>query len=204
MKRIAILVGILVCCAAAAAGQDGLFKPMKGSATPEFETSDETGYRCLVFGTHIVKTIQSEDGGENIQMWHREGTTKGMDACELRAKPYANIKDSDNNSFFGISAVYTFIDMGTSAGSRSLYVIKTDSGDEVTTVGYYGGGAEPRIESARYLFYDAVSNKKGTVCPETVKWKRQGGGVAWVQGKKMDLQTLAATNVGGLRCAYME
>jgi hypothetical protein len=186
-------------------GQDNLFTPMKGSATPEFQMSDATG-RCLVFGRHVVKITQSEDGGENVMMWNREGTAKGAAACQLRARPYATIKDSDNNSFYGISAVYFFIDLGTSAGSRTLLVYKTDSGNEVTRVGYFGAGNEPRIEAARYLFYDAVSSRKGPIstCPEAAKWKRQGGGVAWVQGKKLDLDTQTATNIGSLRCVYEE
>ena len=202
MKTILYLC-LVLSAAGAAFGQTNFFTPMKGSATPEFETSNETG-RCLVFGKNIVKTIQSEDGGENVQLWHREGTAKGMDACELRKKPYATINDSDNNSFYGISAVYFFIDQGTSSGSRTLAVYRTGVGDEVTTVGYYGNGTEPRIEAARYLYYDAISNKKGTVCKDAAKWKRQGGGVAWVQGKKMDLDDQTIENVGTLRCVYME
>ena len=119
MRKIAILAVVLVFGVACAAGQEDLFKPMKGSATPEFEASNDSG-RCLVFGKNIVKITQSEDGGENVRLWHREGTAKGADACELRKKPYATINDSDNNSFYGISAVYFFIDQGTSSGGRTL------------------------------------------------------------------------------------
>jgi hypothetical protein len=111
------------------------------------------------------------------------------------------IRDSDNNSFYGISAVYFFIDTGTSAGSRTLLVFRTGSGDEVTRIDYTG---EPRIERARFLFYDAFSSRKGTSCPEAARWKREGGGVGWVQGKRMDLDTEEVTNVGALRCVYTE
>src|SRR5689334_14790969 len=120
MKKILTLSVMLLLAAIAVAAQDDLFNPMKGSATPEFQTSDDSG-RCLVFGKNIVKTSASEDGGENVRIWHREGTTKGTAACELKAKPYADIKDFDNNSFHGISANYFFIDTGTSAGSRTLF-----------------------------------------------------------------------------------
>jgi hypothetical protein len=187
-------------------GQTERFTPMKGSATPEFEMSNANGDRCLVFGTHIVKTTSTINGGENFQMWHREGTAKGTAACELTSDPYATIEDSDNNEFYGLSAVYFFIDMGTSAGSRTLAVYKTDTGDEVTKVDYFSNSTFPRIEAARYLFYDAPSDRKGPVssCPQAAKWKREGGGVGWVQGKKMDLKTKTVTKVGVLRCVYME
>jgi len=186
--------------------QTELFTPMKGSATPEFQMSNANGDRCLVFGTHIVKTTATINGGENFQMWHREGKVQGIDACELRSKPYVSIDDSDNNEFYGLSAVYFFIDMGTSSGSRTLAVYKTDSGAEVTKIEYFSNSTFPRIEAARYLFYDALSPRRGPVsaCPEAAKWKRQGGGAGWIQGKKMDLDTQKTTDVGVLRCVYEE
>jgi hypothetical protein len=194
---------MLVACAAF--GQTELFTPMKGSATPEYQESGDHG-RCLVFGTHIVIAAPSEDGGEDVSVWNRKGTAKGSAACVLGTNPHFTIKDSDNNSFYGISAVYFFIDQGTSAGSRTLAVYKTDSGAEVTSVDYFGNGSDPRIEAARYLYYDAPSTRKGPIstCKEAAKWKRQGGGVGWVQGKKMDLDTQKTVNIGVLRCVYEE
>ena len=204
MKRIVILASVLAIAVGTALGQDDEgFRPMKGSATPEFESSNAKGDRCLVFGKNVVKTKLGEVG-EEIRLWHREGTAKGMEACSLRAKPYATIADEDNNSFYGISAVYFFIDQGTGVDSRTLVVYKTGAGDEVTRVDYFGGGESPRIEAARYLYYDVLSNKKGTVCKDAAKWKRQGGSVGWVQGKKMDLDDQTIANVGTLHCAYVE
>ncbi len=205
MRKIGYVGVIIMLAACCCFGQDNLFTPMKGSATPEFQMSDANG-RCLVFGTNIVKTAASEDGGENVQIWHREGKAKGTAACDVRAEPYATINDTDNNSFYGISAVYFFIDTGTSAGSRTLLVFRTGLGDAVTTVEYFSNSTEPRIEAARYLYYDAPSARKGPAssCPEAAKWKRQGGSVGWVQGKKMDLDTQKTTNIGLLRCVYEE
>ena len=206
MRTILSVSVILLAAASAIFGQTELFTPMKGSATPEFQMSNADGDRCLVFGTNVVKTTRSINGGEKVEVWHREGKAKGMDACELTADPYATIEDSDNNEFYGISAVYFFIDQGTSAGSRTLLVFKTGSGDEVTKVDYFGNGDFPRIEAARYLFYDAISERKGPIstCKDAAKWKRDGGSVGWVQGKKLDLNTQKTTNVGTLRCVYME
>lgn len=188
-----------------ALAQDDLFTPMKGSATPEFQMAEGEG-KCLVFGTHVVKTKPSQDGGEIVSVYDREGSAKGRAACSLRSNPYFIIQDADNNSFYGISAVYFFIDQGTSAGERTLAVYKTDSGYEVTNIAYFANENAPRIEAARYLYYDAVASKKGPAssCPQAAKWRKQGGGVAWLQSKKMDLNTLTATNVGPLHCAYQE
>ena len=110
-------------------------------------------------------------------MFDREGTVKGTRACQLSSNPYATIKDNDNNAFYGISAVYFFVDTGTTAGGRTLTVYKTDSGDEVTNVEYFSD-TEPRIEAARYLYYDATSPRKGPIsaCPQAAKYKREGGG----------------------------
>lgn len=202
MKMIVYMTAIVALAAAGAFGQDDQFTPMKGTATPSFQMSDDNG-RCLVFGTHIVKTKQSEDGGENVSIWHREGTIRGAPACNVTADPYATIDDSDNNSFYGISSDFFFIDTGTSVDSRILLVYSTNSGRKVTEVGYQN---DPSLVGGRFLMYDEPSGKKGPIstCPEAAKWKRQGGGVGWVQGKKMDLNTQNPINVGGLRCVYVE
>lgn len=203
MKSKVIVAAFVLFAALKTAGQDATFTPMKGSATPEFEMASADG-RCLVFGRNVVKTANTEDGGEDIAIWHREGTAKRTAACKLTANPYATIRGNDNYSFFGISTNYYFIDVGTSAGSRTLHVYKTGTSDKLTEIDYYAGTNEPRIESARYLHYDALSTKKGKSCPEAAKWRKQGGGVAWLQGKKMDLDTQKSVNVGALRCAYQE
>jgi hypothetical protein len=203
MRFIAIFVLVFVSSVLSIAGQDATFTPMKGSATPEFEMASNDG-RCLVFGRNIVKTANTDEGGENVAVFHREGTAKGTAACKSTAKPYAMVRSDDNHSFFGISANYFFIDAGTSAGLRTLLVYKTGIGTKVTEIEYYAGTNEPRIEAARYLYYDALSAQKGKSCPEAAKWRKQGGSVAWLQGKKMDLDTQTASNVGALRCAYRE
>lgn len=202
MKMIVFLCAFLMAVSGTVFAQDNLFRPMKGSATPEFEEYGDHG-RCLVFGTHIVFSEASEDGGEDVCVWNRIGKAKGTAACRLGTNPKYTIKDSDNNSFYGISAVYFFVDQGTSAGERTLLVFKTASGDPVATVGYIG---VVRIEAARYLFFDAPSSKKGRIstCKEAAKWKREGGTVGWVQGKKLDLDTQRSTDVGTLRCVYQE
>ncbi len=200
--RMIVFMSVVLLVAGAAFGQGELFTAMKGTATPSFQMTDDAG-RCLVFGKHIVKMTQSEDGGENVNIWMREGTARGTEACEVKARPYAKIKDADNNSFYGISTDYFFIDTGTSVDSRLLFIYNTDTGREIVKVGYQN---EPSLEGGRFLLYDEPSDKKGPIssCPQAAKWKRQGGGVGWVQGKKMDLKTQTVTKIGVLRCVYME
>jgi hypothetical protein len=202
MRMIVYIVAVLVLVAGVVSGQDNLFTPMKGTATPSFVMKGEAG-RCLVFGTHIVKMTESEDGGENVSIWHREGTARGAAACNVTADPYATISDSDNNSFYGISTDYFFIDTGTSVDSRTLMVYSTATGRKIIDVGYQN---DPNLVGGRFLMYDEPSGKKGPIstCPEAAKWKRQGGGVGWVQPKKMDLNTQKSITVGALRCVYME
>lgn len=202
MRTILSMSVILLAAAIAVFGQDGTFTPMKGTAAPSFQMSDDNG-RCLVFGTHIVKTTQSDDGGENVNIWDREGKSTGTKACEVKLNPYITINDADNNSFYGFSVDYFFIDTGTSAGSRTLFVYNTDSGYEITKVDYQN---EPSLVGGRYLMYDEPTDKKGPIatCPQAAKWKRDGGSVGWVQGKKMDLKTETKTNVGTIRCVYVE
>ncbi len=201
MRTIGYLT-VMLMVAVAAVAQDDTFKPMKGTATPSFQSSNDKG-TCLVFGTHIVKTLHSEDIGETVLMFHREGTAKGAAACKVRAKPYATVEDTDNNSFYGISDDFFFIDTGTAANGRGLLIYNTKTGDKVSDVSYEN---EPSLVGGRYLMYDSPSNKKGSLasCPEGAKWKKNGGGVGWAQGKKMDLQSETVSNVGGLRCYYIE
>ena len=202
MRTILYLSAIVMFAGISVGAQDDEFVLMKGTANPSFVKSDNTG-RCLVFGTHIVKTTTSDNGGENISLYAREGTAKGLAACRVRSEPYATFPSTDNNSFYGISTDYFFIDTGTSVDSRTLLIYRTDSGDTVGSVGYYN---DPTLVGGRYLVYDDLSSRKGSLanCPEGAKWKRSGGGVGWVQGKKMDLQTKATVNVGTLRCVYLE
>ena len=202
MRTLGYLTVILMLAAGAAFAQDDTFKPMTGTATPSFEMSNDKG-RCLVFGTHIVKTIASEDIGERVLIYHREGTVKGAPACKVKGKAYASIEDTDNNSFYGISDNFFFIDTGTAANGRGLIVYNTKTGNKVSDVSYEN---EPSLVGGRYLMYDAPTEKKGAIssCTEAAKWKKNGGGVGWAQGKKMDLESETVINVGGLRCYYIE
>jgi hypothetical protein len=113
------------------------------------------------------------------------------------------VEDADNNSFFGISGKYLFIDMGTSVESRTIDIYDLGLKKSVLSLGYSG---DPKLTDGRFILFDESSDKNGplSTCKEAAKWKRQGGGVGWVQGKKLDLQTMRSINVGMLRCVYME
>ena len=203
MRTIGYLTVMLMLAAGAVFAQDDLFTPMKGTATPSFQMSNGKG-RCLVFGTHIVRTTQTEgEIGEIVEMFHREGTVRGVAACNVKAKPYVTIDDTDNNSFYGISIDFFFIDTGTATNGRGLLVYNTQTGSKVADVSYEN---EPSLVGDRYLMYDSPTDKKGSLssCTEAAKWKKNGGGVGWTQGKKMDLETETVSNVGGLRCYYIE
>lgn len=181
--------------------QDEEYKGMSGTEKPVFSNFSDTT-SCFVFRKYIIKTAQSEDGGENISVYQRGTTASGESACKIVGNKYQYIKDADNNNFYGLFGDHIFIDSGTSVESRGLEIYNLTSGRSLT-VEYTD---DPKLLDGRYVVFDSPSERKGPLatCKEAAKWKRSGGGVGWVQGKKLDLQTLKATNVGGLRCVYMQ
>ncbi|MFL6374587.1 MAG: hypothetical protein ACJ73D_07985, partial [Pyrinomonadaceae bacterium] len=60
MRLVVSIAAVLIFLASFCLGQDDEFTPMKGSATPEFQTLDG-GVRCLVFGKHVVKLTTGDD-----------------------------------------------------------------------------------------------------------------------------------------------
>lgn len=204
MKNVLTLIGslslIVFTTTGIARAQDEAPLVMPGTETPESHTSGENG-ECFVFAKYVIKTNPSEDGGANISVYKRSAAAEN--ACDTSGEPWLYVADSDNNSFFGLSGKYLFVDMGTSADSRDLVIYDFSLHKSVLTQGY---GGDPKLIDGRFLIFDSPSDKKGLIstCREAAKWKRQGGGVGWVQGKKLDLQTLTSVNVGTLKCVYME
>jgi len=204
MKNFLTLVGSLSLIFLASAGiaraQDKALLVMPGTETPESHTSGESG-ECFVFEKYVIKTNASEDGGANISVYKR-GPAVG-NACDTSGDAWLYVADSDNNSFFGLSGKYMFVDMGTSVDSRNFDIYDFSLHKSVLSQGYSGN---PKLVAGRFLVFDSPSDKKGLIstCKEAAKWKRQGGGVGWVQGKKLDLQTLTSANVGTVKCVYME
>ncbi len=183
--------------------QDEEYNVMKGTETPVFHKPSDTG-KCYVFSEYIVKTEQSEDGGENIAVYKRGTSTSAKSACQTKGDEYQSIKDSDNNNFYGLSGSLIFIDSGTSVESRGLEIYNLTSGKTITNLEYRD---EATLVEGRFVVDDSPSVKKGLLktCKEAAKWKRDGGGgVGWVQGKKLDLQTLKEISVSALRCVYMQ
>jgi len=204
MKNVLRLIGSLSLTVFAVAGitqaQDEAPLVMPGTETPESHTSGESG-ECFVFAKYVVKTNPSEDGGANISVYKRGSAAENP--CDTTGEAWLYVADSDNNSFSGLSGKYMFVDMGTSVDSRNLDIYDFSLHKSVLSQGYMG---DPKLVSGRFLVFDSPSDKKGPIstCKEAAKWKRQGGGVGWVQGKKLDLQTLTSVNVGTLRCVYLE
>jgi hypothetical protein len=183
----------------AAAAQDEAPLVMPGTEAPESHVSAETS-ECFVFARYVIKTAPSEDGGSNISVYKRG---HARDACLAEGEPWLYAPDSDNNSFFGLSGKYLFVDMGTSAGSRDLEVYDLEARRSLLTQSYNG---DLRLTDGRLLIFDEPSDKKGApgTCKDAAKWKRQGGSVGWVQGKKLDLDSQKTVNAGALRCVYVE
>ena len=202
MKKTCFLYLISILAAGTLSAQEEKYEAIKGSETPAFQRFSDAG-NCFVFGKYVVKTARNEDEGENISVYIRNTATSAEGACRTKGSPHLEIKDSDNNSFYGLSGNYVFVDSGTSSDSRGLDIYNLISRRSIYSAGYLG---DAKLTEARFISFDSPSDKKGSIgiCKEAAKWKRQGGGVGWMQGKKLDLQTLKVMSVGTLRCYYME
>jgi len=202
MKQIFSLCFVSILAAGALVAQDEKYEAIKGSETPVFQTFSGAG-NCFVFGKYVVKTARNEDEGENISVYIRNTASSPEGACRTKGSPHLEIKDSDNNSFYGLFGNYVFVDSGTSSDSRGLDIYNLISRRSIYSDGYLG---DAKLTEARFILFDTPSDKKGSLgtCKEAAKWKRQGGGVGWMQGRKLDLQTLKVISVGTLRCYYME
>ncbi len=182
--------------------QDEEYAGMKGTDTPEFQESTDAG-KCLVFSKYVVKTIQGEDVGEKIAVYKREASADAESACQTADEAHLNVDDSENYFFYGLSGSLLFIDSGTSVESRGLEIYNLNSRKSVFNESYTG---DPSLTGGRFVLFDSPTDRKGPAksCKQAAKWKRDGGGVGWVQGKKLDLQTSKLTNAGALRCVYMQ
>jgi hypothetical protein len=202
MKKICYVSLILLVSVWMVFAQTEKYDGMKGTETPTFQTSSNAG-KCFVFSEYVVKTDQIDADGENISVYKRGTSASAKSACQTKGKAYLYIKDADNNSFYGLLGAYLFVDSGTSVDSRGLEIYNLTSRKSIITKGYMG---DAKLVERNFVIFDSPSDKKGSLktCKEAAKWKRDGGGVGWMQSKKLDLQTLKEISVGGLRCYYME
>lgn len=171
---------------------------MPGTEQPASHTSSETG-SCIIFEKYVIQTGVSDEGGEDLTVYTR-GSERG---CSISRKPILHVPNEDNNALFGLAGKWLFVDSGTSVESRGLEIYNLETGKIVIGIEY---SDEPKLEGGRYVVYDAPSEKPGPIsqCKDAAKWKREGGGVGWVQTKRLDLDTLKHTTVGTLRCIYMQ
>jgi hypothetical protein len=112
-----------------------------GTEKPEFHQSNEKG-SCYVFSKYVVTTSvggDSDMGGENINIFKREGTlAAAKKLCgNARSKPYMVIKNPDVNYFYGLSGDRVFVDNGTSVESRGLEVFNLISKKSIYSTEYF-------------------------------------------------------------------
>jgi hypothetical protein len=202
MKTIYLLHMTLIVFSVSIFAQTDEYQGMAGTERPVFHESSETR-KCYVFNEYVIKTNQPSGEGDDISVYKRVASTGSKNACRTTGKAYLFIKDSDNNSFFGIAGNFLFVDSGTSVESRGLEVYDLTSRRRVVADSY---SETIKLVGDRFVVYDAPSDKKGPIktCKEAAKWKREGGSVGWVQGKKLDLQTLKQVNTGPLHCVYVQ
>jgi hypothetical protein len=135
MKKSLHLIGLLGLLSLAAIGsalaQDDAPLVMPGTE-PLVAHSAGENTECFVYAKYVVKTAASEDGGSNVSVYKRESPG---DACETEGDRWLYVEDADNNSFFGISGKYLFIDMGTSVESRTIDIYDLGQQKSVLSLG---------------------------------------------------------------------
>jgi hypothetical protein len=176
----------------------------EGTEKPLFRQTDKrTGNSCYVYSQYVVKTVASEDIGEDIKVFQRNTGTDFKKACANdKQEPYMMIENTDANWFFGLSGDKFFIDSGTSAGTRGLDVVSLTSKKIIFSTEY---NEEVKV-SAGSLIYNKPSNVSGSRknCPQAQKWEKEGGGIGWMRPTKLNLTTLKETSAGQLTCHYVE
>ena len=177
---------------------------VEGAEKPLYQQTDKnTGNSCYVFSQYVVKTVASEDVGEDIRVYKRSSETNAKNGCANDKHPsYMTIENAGDNWFFGLSGDKFFIDSGTSAGTRGLDVVSLMSKKIIFSTEY---NEEVRI-SADSLVYNKPSNVKGSRknCPQAQKWEKEGGGIGWARPMRLNLTTLKETSAGPLICHYVE
>jgi hypothetical protein len=176
----------------------------KGTEKPLYRQTDEsTGNSCYVYSQYVVKTVASEDVGEDIKIFKRSAGVDFKKACANdKRQPYMTVENAGDNWFFGLSGDKFFIDSGTSAGTRGLDVVSLTSKKIIFSTDYN----EVVKVSANSLIYYKPSSVNGSRknCPQAQKWEKEGGGIGWVRPMRLNLTTLKETSEGPLICHYVE
>lgn len=175
-----------------------------GTEKPLYRQTDEsTGNSCYVYSQYVVKTVASEDIGEDIKIFKRSAGVDFKKACTNdKRQPYMTVENAGDNWFFGLSGDKFFIDSGTSAGTRGLDVVSLTSKKIIFSTDY---NEEVKV-SAGSLIYNKPSSVNGSRknCPQAQKWEKEGGGVGWERPTRLNLTTLKETSAGQLICHYVE
>ena len=202
MIRSILLLTLLASTGIVSTAQPDKYVAVKGSETPQFSRYSEAG-NCFVFAGYIVKTDHIDADGDNISVFKRSPSTTAKSACSAKGAAYLRVPDEDNNSFYGVYEKYLFVDSGTSVDSRGLDIYDLTSRKKIFSDGYMN---DAKLVGDRFLIFDAPTDKKGPIkaCPQAAKWKREGGGVGWLQSQQLDLQTFKKTTIGAVHCYYME
>lgn len=175
---------------------------LKGSETIKFEQiTDNT--QCFVFNQFIIRTVSSEDVGENISIYKRGETNVATNGCKAKSPLLFTIKNPDANYFLGLSGDFLFIDSGTGADSRGLEIYNLKSRKSVFTAEYHDS---IKLVTSADLRFDKVSAKSGAIksCKQAAKIKRDGMSIGWVQDTELNLLTLKSKPVGALRCVALQ
>lgn len=178
--------------------KDNVYKFLIGTETPAFrEVSDPE--KCFGFRRYVVKTTPHQESGDNIEVYQRKTSTDTKSVCKETGSSHFNT-ESSGDFFSGLFGSLLFVTKDSSVKPyRDLTIYNLRTSKWLTEETYVG---EPKLVGGRFLVFDSESDKRGKEqnCKDYAKWIRADLSITWVQGKKLDLQTLKISTVGGLRC----
>lgn len=187
------------------------YELIKGSERPIYKRDGDEKGQCYVYEKYVVTTILrdnpqpgggSSEAGYDIDVFRRNANKSPQENCQAETA-VAKIKNVEGNEFGGIFRELVFVrkNIYPDGGDFDIYNLSVNKTAFSTDYSEWDG-YRINLSNGKYLLYRQWSKKDGLLkhCREARKWKRQGFGVGWLQTKRLDLQTLKATNVGNLRC----
>lgn len=191
-----------VSAAAGRVAKDNEYKFLIGTETPAFRDGSDAE-KCFVFREYVVKTTPRQESGKNVAVYKREASAIVERACKETGSSHLGTESdvgqpSSDFSFFGLSGSLLFLTKDSiSEPYRDLEIYDLDTREGLTEATYTG---EPKLVDGRFVVFDSNSDKSGDEKICYAKWVIEDLSITWVQGKKLDLQTLKVSNVGKLRC----
>ena len=163
------------------------------------ETTEPADLTCHQNDSYFVVVRPRTDAvGEDILVKTKsEGSS--LDCAYEIAAGDREFTEAEANYFFGLSDDYLFIDQGTAPPPRRIIVVDLQTKEEVYTDLYNRPAA---IEASTFTYWKPIDDKPTVEsCPDLPAWEADGLGAGLEERVSLDLDTLALTEEGEVRCS---